>query len=430
MRRAGIHLHQSVQWSIESHLDPWPLAADLVIERLKGEGVPTYAQDRSTLEKAFRSYRFEGVRLRPRGRRRKTISVSLTEAEQETAVSEVMRKSELVPSAMRAALDGAVESFLASIRRDYADAIQATERHFRAIEVSIAEAWREPLESLSLLIELACRLMRTVQDYCAEHPTELQPKLLHVAARLHICSIHVAREIHTLMRCGYPDAAMARWRTLHEIVTVMGFLGQHGESCAASYVDHEAVQAFRDAKKYQSAAARLGHEPLTDAAFGNLQASYDAALARHGPAFRHDYGWAASALKLKKPTFTDIETAAGRSHMRPYSQLASDNVHAGIMGALYKLGTVQRGKLLLEPSPVGLEEPGQNTALSLAQMLAEVMGVCRAFDALVIVQAALAISDEASKQFVAVGKALNVKVAGQRRPRKRSSRANTAQSVP
>jgi len=73
--------------------------------------------------------------------------------------------------------------------------------------------------------------------------------------------------------------------------------------------------------------------------------------------------------------------------MRPYYRLA-DNVHAGIMGALYKLGTVQRGKLLLEPTPVGLEEPGQNTALALAVCVAQLLRVCPALDALVIARTA------------------------------------------
>src|SRR2546430_11970740 len=35
-------------------------------------------------------------------------------------------------------------------------------------------------------------------------------------------------------------------------------------------------------------------------------------------------------------------------------------------GVLFKLGTLQEGMLLVGPSPYGLADPGQNTALSLA----------------------------------------------------------------
>jgi hypothetical protein len=259
-------------------------------------------------------------------------------------------------------------------------------------------------------------MMRTVTDYCAEN-TVKQQKLLHVLARLHIRSVHVGREIQALLRCGYPDAAMARWRTLYEIATVMCFLSENGEDCAASYLDHQAVQQHEDAKKYQESAKRLGQRPMSGARYAKVRAASDAMVGRYGKAFRLDYGWAAHALKGKHPTFRAIEEAIDRSHWRPYYRLASDNVHAGIMGALYKLGTVERGKLLLEPAPVGLEEPGQNTGYALALALSQLLRVCPAIDALVIARTALVLADEAAEQFVAVSKSLVVTTADGARTR-------------
>jgi hypothetical protein len=263
-------------------------------------------------------------------------------------------------------------------------------------------------------------MMRTVDDYCAEHPVT-QPKLLHVFVRLHIRSVHVPREILTLLRSGYPDAAMARWRTLHEIATVMCLLSEQGEECAARYLDHQAVQAFEDARHYREAAERLGHGPLSDARYAKLRAAYLAAIHRYGKPFGKEYGWAAAALNGKPPTFTAIAEAVGRSHLRPYYRLASDNVHAGIMGALFKLGTVDPGKLLLGPTPVGLDEPGQNTALSLVLVLAQLLRVSPALDALVVVSAASSLADATVEQFASVGRALKVTTAGQRQRRKRRS---------
>ena len=422
IRRAGLRLNQVLQQVIERRLDPWPLVADLVIERLRAHGVPTSPDDRRAVEKALRNSRFDTLRLKGRRSGIKPVTVTLTEADSDAIAALIHKRAiEPLPSVIRATLEKTAPAFLSMIRRTYPVAIRADERRYRRQEASIARAWRVPLGSLALLIDLACRMMRTIDDYGAEHPAT-QPKLLHVLARLHIRSVHVAREILTLLRCGYPDAAMARWRTLHELATVMCLLSDHGEECAVCYLDHQAVQEFEDAKRYQEAAEGLGRRQLSAVRYAKLRAARDAVVSRPGTAFRYDYGWAATSLNSKRPTFAAIEKAVGRSHLRPYYRLASDNLHAGIMGALYKLGTIQPGKLLLEPTPVGLEEPGQNTALTLALVLAQLLRVCPALDALVIARTALSVADEAVEQFVSVGQALEVTTEGSWRRRKRRSR--------
>jgi hypothetical protein len=383
------------------------MVAELVVERLKAQGASPSRADRRAIERAFRTNGFDALRLTEKRSGGKPVTVTLTDADTDAIVGRMGRITDALPTVIRGVVDECVPSMLSTIRRGYPAAIRADERRYRRVEADIRGAWREPLASLDLLIELTRRMMRTIDDYCAEHPTT-RPKLIHVLARLHIRSAHVAREIVTLLRRGYPDAAMARWRTLHEISAVMCVVSEHGEECAARYLDHQVIQEYEDAKRYQAAAAGLGRRPMSDARFTKLLAAREAMLLRHGRPFRHEFGWAASALKMEKPTFLEIEQAAGRSHLRPYYRLAGDNVHAGILGALYKLGTKEAGMLLLEPTPVGLEEPGQNTALTLPLVLAAVARVCPAIDALVMTKAAVAIADEAVDQFVSVGRSLKV----------------------
>lgn len=198
----------------------------------------------------------------------------------------------------------------------------------------------------------------------------------------------------------------------------MCLLSDHGEECAASYLNHQAVEAFEDAKKYQKAAKALGQRPLSKGRYAKLRATRDAVVSRYGEVFGRNYGWAAKALGDNGPTFSKIEEAVGRDHLRPYYRLANHNVHAGISGALYQLGTLQSGKLLLEPTPVGLEEPGQNTALTLALALAQLLCICPALHALVIARTALSVADEAVEQFVSVSQSLVVTTEGPRRRRK------------
>lgn len=208
--RAGLRLQGILERVMERQLDPWPLVADLVIERLKAQGVSTSPGDRRAVEKAFRTSRVDTLRLKGRRSGSKPVTVTLTEADGDAINSLIQKRAiEPLPSVIRAVLEKTAPAFLSMVRRTYPAAIRADERRYRRQEVSIARAWRAPLRSLALLIELACRMMRTIDDYGAEHPAT-QPKLLHVLARLHIRSVHIAREILTLLRCGYPDAAMAR----------------------------------------------------------------------------------------------------------------------------------------------------------------------------------------------------------------------------
>jgi len=103
-----------------------------------------------------------------------------------------------------------------------------------------------------------------------------------------------------------------------------------------------------------------------------VQKAYDAVIARFGPEFgKGDYGWAGHHLGKAKPTFKDIERAAGIDHLRAHYRMASHNVHANPKGVFFKLGMLTESQVLLAgPSNAGLCEPGQCAALSLAQVSA------------------------------------------------------------
>lgn len=93
---------------------------------------------------------------------------------------------------------------------------------------------------------------------------------------------------------------------------------------------------------------------------------------RYGKSFKSDYGWAAFHLNKDRPTFADLEEAAGRAEMRAHYQMGNDNIHAGIKSMYFRLGLLNRDGLLAGRSNAGLMEPGQNTAYTLTQLAAVV----------------------------------------------------------
>jgi hypothetical protein len=210
--------------------------------------------------------------------------------------------------------------------------------------------------------ELANASFRSSED----HET---PVLADVLLRLHARACQVTDEVACLLAAGFSDGAMARWRTLHEIAAVALFLREQGEAVAQRYVDHEVIESARAARDYDECRERLGYEPIAEVELVEIHEAHEKAVANYGPSFDGPYGWAADALRLKKPTLKDVRAAAGIDHMRSHYRLASHNVHANPKGVFVKLGLLgDSGVLLAGPSNAGLSEPGQNAAISLTQV--------------------------------------------------------------
>jgi hypothetical protein len=110
--------------------------------------------------------------------------------------------------------------------------------------------------------------------------------------------------------------------------------------------------------------------------------------------FRGDYGWAAGFLGNAKPTFADLEDTVSLDHYRPFYGAASDSIHAGPKGLQAKLSSVHEDLLLLGPSPYGLADPGQNTALSLALLIGNRTRLCTVVDTIVVAQVAGLLAQE------------------------------------
>jgi len=142
-----------------------------------------------------------------------------------------------------------------------------------------------------------------------------------------------------------------------------------GEDIAERYVAHQAVESRRAMKKYMDCCVDLGYRPVGAREVERIEKRYDAAIARYGHTFKSDYGWAAHHLKKTRPTFADLEAAAGRATMRAHYQMGSDNVHAGIKSMYGRLGLMMDyDSLLAGRSNAGLTDPGQNAAHTLTQI--------------------------------------------------------------
>ena len=214
-------------------------------------------------------------------------------------------------------------------------------------------------------------------------PTGDQAALIDVLSRLHARACQIAHEVEALLRAGYADGAMGRWRSLHEVSVVFQFISERGTDTAIRYLAHDAIESWKAARVYNTMASRLKHRPFTAVEMTAIKRASDAALAKYGPEFETEYGWAAQALHNRRPSFADLERTVKLDHFRPYYKFASHNVHANPKGVLYRLSVSGIRHLLpTGSSNVGLTDPGQNAALSLGRITAAFVNQVPSLDAL------------------------------------------------
>lgn len=92
--------------------------------------------------------------------------------------------------------------------------------------------------------------------------------------------------------------------------------------------------------------------------------------------------------------------------------MASHNIHANPKGAFFKLGLLNETDLLLaEPSNFGLADPGQATAISLAQVATSLLHLDTTLDGVIVLKIMMALSAEIGETFVAIQKKLESEIA-------------------
>lgn len=232
-----------------------------------------------------------------------------------------------------------------------------------------------------------------------------------VLIRLHARACQVTGEILALMEAGYADGAMARWRTLHEIAVVATLIAEHGDELAERYLAHEVVESKRALVLYSRTYKDLGYGPPSATEIGRVDALHSQAVAHYGRDFANPNGWAAKHLGIANPNFSQLEEAAGRFRMRSHYKMASYNVHAGVKGITYKLGSMGAGPAIVAgPSNAGLDEPGQNAAITLSQITFLLIGPGKQLDELVIMWAFAKLQADAVEAFVRAGRKLKREV--------------------
>ena len=239
-----------------------------------------------------------------------------------------------------------------------------------SFESSLREIWGQGFDLLEMLCGVCLDAGSNFNKQFRPEASVTNDFVFEALTRLHARGCQIGFEILALLKSGFADGAMARWRTLHEIAVTSMLISNQGQQIAERYLDHVLVTDYDDALHYQKHYNTLGFDPILPTDYAQMKADRDAVCQKYGPGFERDNGWAACVFNGRSPTFAQIEEYVNLQHLRPFYKLANNNIHAGSKGALMRLGEPLSGEdvLVAGPSLFGLADPGKNTAVSLQQI--------------------------------------------------------------
>lgn len=303
----------------------------------------------------------------------------------------------------------------AALKADGPRMLAERRRLDRGFEKRLRQRWGSALD-LYYMIAVACQEVGAEgyqeANQCDEGGDD-ERALLEAVSGLQARGCRQSLEVLSLLEAGFPKAAHAVSRSMHEGAVVASVLTEYGSTPEHSDIglrfllfDH--ITNLMDAEEHQRYAGRINHEPFTDQEMAALRTTKAAVLERF-PDLDRKMGWAGDLPGLRKRTFEELEVIAGVDHLRPYYTWASHEVHAypkgvrlnqsGLDGDLWKLA----GR-----TNAGLADPAQGALIALNQVTASMLTVpgVASPSRIVASRAAMALLDEACEEFARIEREL------------------------
>ncbi len=319
------------------------------------------------------------------------------------------RLEEATAKAVSEASKAVTPSLVKSLKRDAPEMLRNRRESRSDYRDMIEEHWSEAFDLYEIVLRIG---FEAGTDFGESRAQRLgQQAVFRILTRLHASGCRIAEEILVLLKNGYGQGALARWRSLHEVTCVATFIAKHGEDVAERYLLHDVIESCRATEEYDQCASRLGYEPLSEGELDDARERADRLTDRFGKPFMRQYGWAAEVIasdpELKKiGGFRAIERAVELDHLRAHYRFASHPTHANAKGVFFNPDFKGDG-VLAGPSPAGLGDPGHCALISLTQLTTTLLKLDAGPSSALIVGSMLQLEDEAGEALVAADRELD-----------------------
>jgi hypothetical protein len=230
-----------------------------------------------------------------------------------------------------------------------------------------------------------------LEDKKREDGQYFVPLEYDIAFKLQGKAVVVSKEILTLLQAGYADAAISRWRTLHEISVILGLITDSlknnkdiAKKIAIRFYNRSIVEEFKIVKNQNLKAENKSEE------YFDLKAQVEEIKRNYGEKFIYeDYEWARPALANinGKIYFSHLEEKTENTALMLYYKMANNQIHSTSFGLYESFGDIYDSDIgvVFGPSNYGLSIPGQLTIISIIQCTSALLKLDPTLDKIVLI---------------------------------------------
>ncbi|MNI44912.1 hypothetical protein D3C73_993100 [compost metagenome] len=270
-------------------------------------------------------------------------------------------------------------------------------------ETRLHRRWSKPINLLETLIVISSEGGEACFKTCSDKASDENNAVFEVLVKIHARACQISYEILCLLRGGFADGAMTRWRTLHELSVLANFISQNENEVAQMYLEYEYIERYYEMQEYIKHAPSLGYEELSNEEIKEITEIKNILIAKYGADYEKPFGWTMNVLPKKERNFKGLEESIHLDHLRPFYKLACNYVHLGPKASSFSLGLMVGSNLLIAgASNYGLADPGQNTSISLTQITTCLLIAYPSYQRLMIAKVMSLLVDEICESFVEV----------------------------
>lgn len=229
-----------------------------------------------------------------------------------------------------------------------------------AFEARNLRRWRKAFDLLETIWVCCEELGRGFNGHHRQLAFQEEDYVFEAMTYLHAKALLVTSEIICLLKGGFADGALARWRTLYENNVIANFIRQEGQELACRYVAHSRVQAWQRVQDNPE------HEIKN---YDELKEQAEYAISKFGEQIKVRHGWASEVLSKNKPTFKQIAEKCGHNVDGGVYEYASHHIHFNhrMFDELLATCESEQDVLLVGASNSGMVGPLTATAFSIVE---------------------------------------------------------------
>ncbi|TSJ44227.1 hypothetical protein FO440_08645 [Mucilaginibacter corticis] len=225
-----------------------------------------------------------------------------------------------------------------------------------------------------------------------------------------------AESIFSLLKNGFSDDALGRWRTMHELSAVLLTLIKSEIKTVKMYYDYLPIDKCREIKIFQENCPKLNLRPFNENAVKYWENWKNASTSKYGKDFEKPYGWAIKILpEVHKRNLRGLEEIAGISAMRSFYMYAGQSIHAGADSFETYVNHINRKDFfkMSKPTSYGISEPANFCCWTLITVISDLLDLREENEFAVLKQSLIDLYHQTCNEFKKAGNKLDYEKYGQ-----------------